>query len=226
MRKVVVVLAVALAHLAAFSALRSLALLKQPELESSAGNWVALEGSALDLQLEGGTLDLQGAPGEPVEFRIESLSLGGFWACPTGLSLTLEDDQSNFRVTMPVVAPRNKDWDRSISGQDQRFSIPVSFRIPSDSALVRRTLDGLITGTVEAPQSIGAAQTVFGERRPAFKDEVVQVRKRIHVSVVPPEQSPRSRVANRARMQLILSAAAFVAFVGCAVYLGFRTKKR
>ena len=216
MRKVVFYLVVALAHVAAFSAIRSVTLMNQPDLDPSPDAWVGLERGVLD--------DLVGAPGEPIEFRMVGRSLGGLWAAPTGLSLTLVDGHSSFRVTMPVVAPTRRSWDMFVSGEDAAFSIPVSFQIPS-AALVHRTRDGSITGTVEVPRGIRAPPTAYG-KGPAFRNDVVQVSKRIRLTLVPPEQSPRSRVANRARIHLLLSVAAFVCFVGFAAYLGFRTRAR
>jgi hypothetical protein len=216
MRKVVFYLVVALAHVAAFSAIRSMTLMNQPALDPSPSAWVGLERGVLD--------DLVGARGEPIEFQIVGHSLGGLWASPTGLSLTLVDDHSNFRVTMPVVAATRRSWGSFVSGEDADFSIPVSFQIPY-AAFVHRTLVGSITGTVEVPRRAPAARTAFGEG-PAFRNDVVQVSKPIRLTVVPPEHSPRSGVANRARIQLLLSVAAFVCFAGYAAYLGFRTRAR
>jgi hypothetical protein len=156
MREIVFYLAIALS---ALFGVRSVTLLNQPELASDPNAWVALEGGSV------------GAPGEPIEFRLESVSISGLWASPTGLSLTLEEPRSNFRVTVPVVAPRNREWGDAIGvpGQpdDRGLSIPVSFQIPSNPDLVHRTLDGLITGTVEVPQrSFEAVQGRGGLQEP------------------------------------------------------------
>ena len=216
MRKFAFYLAIALAAVSALFGVRSVTLLNQPELDSDPDAWVALEG---------GSLTLVGAAGEPIEFRLESVSISGLWASPTGLSLTLEEPGSKFRVTVPVVAPRSREWGDAIgvSGQpdDRGLSIPVSFQIPSDPDLVHRTLDGLITGTVEVPRrSFEAVQGRGGLR---FKNHVVQLWKPIRVSVVPPGESPRSRAASRRRTEVVLSVVAFLVFAGAGAYLRFRT---
>ena len=215
MRKVAVYLAIALAVVSAFFGLRSRTLLNQPELDPDPDAWVALEG---------GSLTLVGAAGEPIEFRLEGVSVSGLWSAPTGLSLTLQEPRSNFRVTVPVVAARRREWGETIgvSGEadDRGFSIPASFQMPSGPDLVNRTLDGVITGTVEVPRrSFEAVQGRGGLR---FKNHVVQVWKPIRVSVVPPRESPRSRAASRRRTEVVLSAVAFLVFAGAGAYLGFR----
>jgi hypothetical protein len=216
MRKFAFYLAIALAVVSALVGVRSVTLLNQPELDSDPDAWVGLEG---------GSLTLVGAAGEPIAFRLESVSISGLWASPTGLSLTLEEPRSNFRVTVPVVAPRSREWGDAIgvSGQsdDRGLSIPVSFQIPSNPDLVHRTLDGVITGTVEVPRrSFEAVQGRGGLR---FKNHVVQLWKPIRVSVVPPGESPRSRAASRRRIEVVLSVVAFVGFAGAGAYLRFRT---
>jgi hypothetical protein len=216
MRKFAFYLAIALAVVSALAGVRSVTLLNHPELYSDPDAWVALEG---------GSLSLVGAAGEPIEFRLEGVSISGLWASPTGLSLTLEEARSNFRVTVPVVAPRRREWGDAIgvSGQsDERgLSIPVSFQIPSDPGLVHRTLDGVITGTVEVPRR--SFEVVQGRGGLRFKNDVVQLWKPIRVSVVPPGESPRSRATSRHRIEVVLSVVAFVAFAGAAAYLRFRT---
>lgn len=110
MRKVAFYLAIALAVVSALFGVRSFTLLNQPELYSDPDAWVALEG---------GSLTLLAAAGEPIEFRLKSVSINGLWASPTGLSLTLEEPRSNFRVTVPVVAARRREWGDSIGVSDQ-----------------------------------------------------------------------------------------------------------
>jgi hypothetical protein len=216
MRTLAFYLALALAVGSALFGVRSFTLLNQPELESDPDAWVALEA---------GSLTLVGAAGERIEFRLESVSIGGRWASPTGLSLTLQEPRSNFRVTVPVVAPRKREWGDSIgvSGEpdDRGLSIPVSFQIPSDPDLVHRTLEGLITGTVEVPRR--SFEPVQGRGGLRFKTHVVQLWKPIRVSVVPPGESPRSRAASRRRTEVVLSVVAFLVFAGAGGYLRFRT---
>lgn len=215
MRKFAVYLAMVLAVVSALFGVRSRTLLNQPELDADPDAWVALEG---------GSLTLVGAAGEKVEFRLDGVSISGLWSSPTGLSLTLEEPRSNFRVTVPVVAPRRREWGESIgvSGEadDRGFSIPASFQIPSGPDLVHRTLDGVITGTVEIPRrSFEAVQGRGGLR---FKNQVVQLWKPIRVAVVPPPESPRSRAATRRRTEMGASVVAFLVFAGAAAYLGLR----
>jgi hypothetical protein len=196
----------ALAVLSALWSLRANTLLNHPELEPAPVEWVGLEG---------GTLTLSGEPGERVEFRFESVGVGGHWASPNGLSISLEEPESNFRAELPLLAPRARDWDRVVShrgSSDDRVSIPVSLQLPPDPRFVHRRLRGIIKGSVEIPRIAGGS---------GFRTETIPVYKVIGVHVVAPEESHRARTLRRARLELLCGLAACVGLAGSAAYLRF-----
>ena len=109
--------------------------------------------STATVQLRDSTLQLVGARGEEVSFKLVGNSAQGLWAAPRGLRLELGNDEAGSSAAASAIAPKKKDWTDPVFYSYQPglrnktdFEITGSFTVPDLGGPRTQTLGGSLRG--------------------------------------------------------------------------------